>query len=111
MVHYFFWFISLWLMLLCSSISAQINHYKSLEQSNIILPQDDPLPGNPAVTYGLVFEKESVYEWEDNSYTDKIQLISLSAKAQALQFRLLVNKAPDDSTILIFENLAERIRY
>ena len=40
-----------------------------------------------------------------NSYTDKIQLINLSAKAQALQFRLLVNKAVDDSTILIFENL------
>lgn len=92
-------------MLFCSSLSAQINQFKSLEQSNIVLPQSDPLPGNPALTYGLVFEKESVYEWEDNSYTDKIQLLSLSAKAQALQFRLLVNKAPDDSTILIFENL------
>ncbi len=52
-----------------------------------------------------MFEKESVYENEDNSYTDKIQLISLSTKAQALQFRLLVNKAENDSTILIFENL------
>jgi hypothetical protein len=105
MVHYFFWFITLWLVFFSGSVSAQLNHFKSTEQSNIALPQGDPLPGNPALTYGLVFEKEYVYEPEDSSYTDKIQLISLSEKVQALQFRLLVNKAADDSTILIFEDL------
>ncbi len=133
MVQYFYVLITLWYFLFCSSVNAQINypntdqsklskltspsfqlknnnsHSTSAEQriilNNLLLPQSEPLPNNPATTYGLVFEKESVYEWEDNSYTDKIQLISLSAKAQAIQFRLLVNKAPDDSTILIFENL------
>ena len=54
---------------------------------------------------GLIFEKEFEYRLEDNSYTDIIQLISLDDKAQALQFRLLVNKAIDDSTILIFQNI------
>jgi len=54
---------------------------------------------------GLIFEKEFEYRSEDNSYTDIIQLISLEDKAQALQFRLLVNKAIDDSTILIFQNI------
>ena len=57
------------------------------------------------LTSGFVFEKESAYEPEDHSYTDKIQLISLTQKAQALQFRLLVNKAADDSTILFFESI------
>ena len=134
MVQYFFWFITLCFTLHCGPISAQINYYNFKEQNklstnnaetfqlkindrlndfnsqkfisnNKFSPSGNPLPNNPANTYGLVFEKESAYEWEDNSYTDKIQLISLSAKAQAIQFRLLVNKAPDDSTILIFENL------
>jgi hypothetical protein len=134
MVQYFYRFITLWYILFCSSVNAQINYLANTDQSklsrltsasfqlkynnshsasaeqriilnNLLLPQSEPLPSNPATTYGLVFEKEAAYEWEDNSYTDKMQLISLSAKAQALQFRLLVNKAPDDSTILIFENL------
>jgi hypothetical protein len=104
-VHYFFWFITLWLLLFSSSVSAQIDQFKNTEQSKIVLPQDDALPGNPTLAYGLVFEKEYVYEPEDSSYTDEIQLISLSEKVQALQFRLLVNKAADDSTILIFDDL------
>jgi hypothetical protein len=57
------------------------------------------------IDYGLIFEKEYEFRLENNSYTDIMQLISLSDTAQALQFRLLVNKAADDSTILIFENI------
>ncbi len=55
--------------------------------------------------YGLIFEKEIEYRLEDSSYTDVIQLLNLCDKAQAMQFRLLINKAPDDSTILIFKDI------
>jgi hypothetical protein len=134
MMRYFFRFILFCLLLFYIPVSAQVNHLNYKEQNKfsantvenlqlkindsirnldvqknnfnrILLPQGNPLPNNPANTYGLVFEKESAYEPEDHSYTDKIQLMSLTAKAQALQFRLLVNKAADDSTILIFENI------
>jgi len=54
---------------------------------------------------GLIFEKEYEYRLEDNSYTDIIQLINLETKAQALQFKLLLNETIDDSTILIFQNI------
>lgn len=54
---------------------------------------------------GLIFEKEFKYRLKNNSYIDVMQLINLSEKAQAFQFRLLINKVDDDSTILIFENL------
>jgi hypothetical protein len=53
---------------------------------------------------GLIFEKEIEYRLEDSSFTDVIQLFNLCDKAQAMQFRLLINKAPDDSTILIFKD-------
>lgn len=55
--------------------------------------------------HGLIFEKELEYRLEDSSYTDVIQLLNLGDKAQAVQFRLLINKAADDSTILIFKDL------
>jgi len=55
--------------------------------------------------HGLIFEKELDYKLEDSSYTDVIQLLNLGDKAQAIQFRVLINKAPDDSTILIFKNI------
>ena len=59
-----------------------------------------------AVTnHGLIFEKELDYRWEDSSYTDIIQLLNLCDKAQAIQFRLLINKSPDDSTIIIFKDI------
>ena len=54
---------------------------------------------------GLVFEKELEYRSEDSSYTDVIQLLNLGDKTQAVQFRLLINKAADDSTILIFKDI------
>ena len=66
---------------------------------------NEPLIKSVTTESGLIFEKEFEFRWENNSYIDIIQLLSLSNKAQALQFRLLVNKASDDSTILIFENI------
>ena len=54
---------------------------------------------------GLIFGKELEYRLEDNSYTDVIQLLNLGDRAQAVQFRLLINKATDDSTILIFQDI------
>ena len=58
-----------------------------------------------ATNYGLIFEKEIDYRLEDSSYTDVIQLLNLSGKVQAMQFRLLINKATGDSTILIFKDI------
>ncbi|NWG29223.1 MAG: hypothetical protein HXY48_11910 [Ignavibacteriaceae bacterium] len=54
---------------------------------------------------GLIFEKETDNRLDDSSYTEIIQLLNLTKKAQAVQFRILINKAADDSTILIFKDL------
>lgn len=54
---------------------------------------------------GLVFEKDFEYRLEDSLYTDVIQLLSLEDRVQAIQFRILINKAVDDSTILIFQDI------
>ena len=86
------------------------NHSINLAEQRINIHSSGSLeektsPNNFNTLFGLVFEKEFEYRLENNSYTDIIQLISLGDKAQALQFRLLVNKADDDSTMLIFENL------
>lgn len=63
------------------------------------------LTGNAVSVFGLVFAEEERKVKEDSSYTDVIQLKSLSATAQAIQFRLLVNKAIDDNTILTFQSI------
>jgi hypothetical protein len=54
---------------------------------------------------GLIFNKKAVNIREDSSYTDLIQLMNLDGKVHALQFRLLINKADDDSTVLIFKDI------
>ncbi len=54
---------------------------------------------------GLMFEKELDYRLANSSNTEVIQLKNLCDKTQAMQFRLLLNKAPDDSTILIFKDI------
>ena len=54
---------------------------------------------------GLIFKKELAYRMYDSSYTDVIQLLSLSGKLHALQFRLLINKVADDSAVLIFKDI------
>ena len=65
----------------------------------------EPLSGNLVTCSGLIFEKEFQYRLKDSSYTDIMQLIGLSDIAQAIQFRIQVNKTEDDSTILIFESI------
>lgn len=56
-------------------------------------------------TQGLIFIEDTVYRLEDDSYIDILQLKGLSYKAQALQFRLLVNQVIDDNVILTFQNI------
>ena len=63
------------------------------------------VPENSVTGSGLIFEKEFKYRLKNNAYTDIIQLIDLSDEAQAIQFRLQINKADDDSTILIFDSI------
>jgi hypothetical protein len=55
--------------------------------------------------FGLVFEKDTVYQLEDASYNEKMQLLELPYKTQALQFRLLSNQALDDNVILTFQSI------
>jgi len=76
-----------------------IIHVSSVAQSN------DSSKSEISTNYGLMFEKEIEYRIADSSYTDVIQLLNLCDKAQALQFRILINKAPDDSSILIFKDI------
>ena len=54
---------------------------------------------------GLVFSKELEHRLADSSYTEVIELLNLSGKVQALQFKLSVNKAIDDSTMLILNDI------
>ncbi|NNL21507.1 MAG: T9SS type A sorting domain-containing protein [Ignavibacteriaceae bacterium] len=77
------------------SIAHTTNYVSVLNESN----------SSKVVNSGLIFEKEFELRQKNESYTDIIQLIGLDEKAQALQFRLLLNQADDDSTILVFENL------
>ena len=72
----------------------------SRAEFKIFLRSTVPLPD-----HGLIFEKDSVYRLEDNSYTDILQLKSIEAKLQALQFRLSVNKSFNDNPTLTFENI------
>lgn len=56
---------------------------------------------------GLVFEKELIFRLKDSTYTDKIQLKNLSQKAQAIQFKISVNKSVDDSLTLTFQSITK----
>ena len=84
---------------LIAFICILIFHSSSIAQSN------DSSKSEFGTNYGLIFEKKIEYRLEDSSYTDVIQLLNLCDKAQAMQFRLLINKAPDDSTILVFKDV------
>lgn len=74
------------------------------------LPQDerkfDPLLTDTTQS-GLIFEKEVIYRLKDSSYTDKIQLKNLSLRAQAIQFKISVNKSVDDSLTLTFISISK----
>ncbi len=61
--------------------------------------------GNGIATFGLVFASDTLYLQEDSVYTETMQLKSLTATAQAIQFRLLFNKDVDDQTVLTFINI------
>ena len=75
-------------------------HFSSMAQSTDSLNSTEV-----ATNYGLIFENEFGYRLEDSSYTDAIQLLNLRDKAQAMQFRLLINNSPDDNIVLIFETI------
>ncbi len=68
-------------------------------------PVTIPLSANVVSVAGLIFEEDTVYRLEDDSYMDVMQLKSLTATVQAFQFRLLVNEVLDDETILTFMNI------
>ncbi|HVO75143.1 MAG TPA: choice-of-anchor D domain-containing protein [Ignavibacteriaceae bacterium] len=68
-------------------------------------PDTVSLTGAGLASFGLVFAEDTLRRKEDSTYTDVIQLKALSATAQAIQFRLLVNKAAGDSPTLTFLNL------
>jgi hypothetical protein len=74
--------------------------FPSIAQSNVNSNSKEV-----ATNYGLIFEKEIEYRLEDSSYTDVIQLLNLRDKSQVIQFKILINKAPDDNTILILKNI------
>lgn len=78
----------------------QINITPSRDEFNVIIKGLTIVPNS-----GLIFEKDTVYRLEDDSYIDIMQLKGLPYKAQALQFRLLVNQAIDDNVILTFQNI------
>ena len=54
---------------------------------------------------GIIFEQDTVYRLEDNSYMNVMQLKSLTDSLHAIQFRLQVNKELDDNIILSFLNI------
>jgi hypothetical protein len=54
---------------------------------------------------GIIFEQDSVYRLEDNSFVEVMQLKNLTDSLHAFQFRLQVNKENDDDVILIFQNI------
>ncbi|AFH48751.1 5'-Nucleotidase domain protein [Ignavibacterium album JCM 16511] len=74
------------------------------------LPQDEKKFNSlltDSTQSGLIFEKDLIYRLKDSSYTDKIQLKNLSQRAQAIQFKISVNKSADDSLTLTFQNITK----
>jgi hypothetical protein len=54
---------------------------------------------------GLIFEKDSVLQLEDDSYVQQLNLMNLAGGAHAIQFTLVINSEVDDNTILTFQNI------
>ena len=80
--------------------------YFILFQFSIIAQITDSLESKESASNcGLSFGKEIQYRLQDSLYTDVIQLFNLGDKAQAMQFRILLNKATDDSTVLILKDI------
>lgn len=75
-------------------------HFYSVAQTN------DPLKSKKFINdQGLIFENEVDYRIIDSSYTNVIQLLNLCDKAQAIQFRILINKSADDNVIIILKDI------
>jgi hypothetical protein len=70
-------------------------------------PAELEVTGSGVATYGLVFAADSIVRKEDSTYTDYLSLKALSQTAQAIQFRLLVNKKSDDDKILTIMNVSK----
>lgn len=87
------------------SPTAAGNYSGSLELSGPGFNASIPLSGAAVATFGLVFQEDTVWRLEDDFYQDRMQLMDLDAKAQAIQFRLQVNKAVDDNVILTFQSI------
>jgi hypothetical protein len=68
-------------------------------------PDVVPVTGSGIAVFGLIFQNDTVYNLEDSVYIETIQLKSLGAKAQALQFRILVNKSASDNVFLTFMDI------
>ena len=64
-----------------------------------------PLSASVVTEAGLIFEQDTVYRLEDDSFTDIMQLKSLTDSLHAIQFRLQVNKEANDNTILTFQSI------
>lgn len=64
-----------------------------------------PLSAIVVTEAGLIFQQDSVYRLEDNSYMDVMQLKNLTDSLHALQFRLSVNKEVNDNVILTFQSI------
>lgn len=75
-------------------------HFYSVAQTN------DPFKSKKVINdQGLIFENEVDYRIIDSSYTNVIQLLNLCDKAQAIQFRILINKSADDNVIIILKDI------
>jgi len=75
-------------------------------QSSIVAQTSSSSKSSELVTNsGLTFGNETEYCLEDSACATTIQLLNLSAKAQALQFRLLINKSSDDHPAIIFKDI------
>ncbi len=71
-------------------------------------PDTIPLTGKGVEESGLSFQRDTVYQLDDDVYTSAVQLKGLDPlgeKVQAMQFRLKINKSADDNTILTFINI------
>jgi len=73
-------------------------------------PDAVPVTGDgyvPAAVNGLVFEKDTVWNLEEDFYTETMQLLDVAPgpTIKALQFRLLVNQNVDDTPILTFQGI------
>ncbi len=64
---------------------------------------------NNSYKSGLVFEEDTTEVIENFTYSSVLQLKNTDGKIQALQFKLLINKSINDSSIIIFQDIQKGI--